>query len=290
MKILVTGAKGMFASDLLGFLDEHDSYDVMGLDRASLDITNRESVKNVIKDYRPDVIIHPAAQTNVDYCEQNPEEAYSVNTFGTSLVAFYARKYGANLVYLSSCGVFGDEVKEYSEYDNVVLKSVYARSKYLGEIAVTQQCPEAIIIRPGWLFGGTINHPKNFVYKRYLEAQTKDFMESTVDKWGCPTYTLDLAKKIIELIETDSFGLYHITNEGSTTRFDYVTEILKNFGLKTEVVPVDSSKFLRSAPVPDCEILDNMNLRLSGLQPLQSWKQAIKEYVNRIQTEISQDL
>ena len=290
MKILVTGSKGMFASDLLRFLDESDNYDVIGFDRAILDITDKDSVKGAIKANRPDVVIHAAAQTNVDLCEENPEEAYRVNTFGTSLVALYARKYGANLVYVSSCGVFGDEVKAYSEYDPVELKSVYARSKYLGEEAVRQQCPTSIIIRPGWLFGGTISHPKNFVYKRFLEGSSKESVESTIDKWGCPTYTLDLAKKILELIETDSFGLFHITNQGRATRFDYVQEILKNFGLKTEVVPVDSSRFPRSAPVPDCEILDNMNLRLCGFKPLPSWKEAIKNYVTKIQIEISQDL
>ncbi|MHA2344791.1 MAG: SDR family oxidoreductase [Candidatus Hodarchaeales archaeon] len=287
MKILFTGAKGMFASDFMNYLDVSSKHDLIGLNRNNLDITNRGSVKKVIKEKQPDVIIHSAAQTNVDLCEEKPEEAYKVNTFGTANVAYYAGTYGSRLVYISSCGLFGDEFKAYSEYDPVVLKSVYSRSKYLGEEKIKKFCPDSFIIRPGWLFGGSKSHSKNFVYKRYLEAKSKGVIESVVDKFGSPTYTFHLAKKIMELLETDYFDTYNITNQGYSSRYDYVKEIVKNFGLKTEVKPVKSDRFPRSAPVPDCEVLDNMNLRFHGFSLLTSWKAAIKEYVEKIKKELN---
>lgn len=286
MKFLFTGSGGMLASDFIDYLRQEGRHEIIAYNRQEMDITDRGRVRDVIEESRPDYIIHSAAQTNVDLCEEKPEEAYRVNTMGTGNVAYYSGKYGSTLVYISSPGLFGDEFKEYNEYDPVVLKTIYARSKYLGEERVRQYCPESFIIRPGWLFGGRKEHGKNFVYKRYLEAKTRDVMESTTDKFGCPTYTLHLAKKIMELLKSDHYGTYHITNQGHGSRYDYITEIIMNFGLDTEIKPVTSDRFPRSAPVPDCEVLDNMNLRLYGFGPMPHWKEAIKEYIGKLKMEI----
>lgn len=289
MKILFTGAGGMLACDFIAYLEEIEGHEVIAMDRSAMDITDRESVKATMEEHRPDVVIHTAAQTNVDLCEEDPEMAYRINAEGTANVAEFCGKRGAKMVYISSCGFFGDEVRPYSEEDPVVLKHVYAKSKYQGEEKVKEFCPEYFIVRPGWLFGGSIEHRKNFVYARYKEALSKDQMESAEDKYGSPTYTLHLAKKIMDLLDTDHYDIYHITNQGQASRYDYVKEIIDAFGLDTEVVPVDSGKFQRSAPVPDCEVLDNMNLRKYAFELLPAWQDAIREYVGKIKGEIGEN-
>jgi dTDP-4-dehydrorhamnose reductase len=289
MKILFTGAGGMLASDFIAYLAELGSHESIAIDRNQMDITDKERVKATLEEHLPDVVIHTAAQTNVDLCEEKPDMAYKINTEGTANVAEFCGKLGGVMVYTSSCGLFGDEVRPYSEEDPVVQKHTYAKSKYKGEEKVKELCSKYFIVRPGWLFGGSIEHAKNFVYTRYKEALTKDRMESANDKFGSPTYTLHLAKKIIELLATDYYDIFHITNQGQASRYDYVREIVEAFSLETEVIPVNSSKFLRPAPVPDCEVLENLNLKRYGFNLLPTWQEALKEYVEKIRVEIGKN-
>ncbi|MCX7747427.1 MAG: NAD(P)-dependent oxidoreductase [Clostridia bacterium] len=285
-KILITGAKGMLATDLNAILNGSGTFEVLNLDRQQLDITDPENVEKVFTQFNPQVIIHTAALTNVDYCEEDKEEAYRINGCGTQNIASYSDRAGAKFVYISSCGLFGDEIKEYTENDPVVLKTEYAKSKYMGEQKTRETCEKHFIVRPGWLFGGSINHKKNFVYNRYLEAKQKPQIQSAGDKYGCPTNTNHLALKILELIDTDLYGTYHISNSSFGTRFDYVKKIIDSFGIDIEVVKVDSNSFKRSAPVPDCEIIKNSNLERNGFSLLPDWRDAVEEYVHRLKKEI----
>nr|WP_236818894.1 NAD(P)-dependent oxidoreductase [Alicyclobacillus tolerans] len=284
--MLVTGANGMLASDLINHLASQPGYEIVGLARQQMDITRRHEVAEALTRIKPNYVIHTAAQTNVDYCETHINEAFQINGYGTENVAFYAERVGAKLVYISSCGLFGDKVTSYAEYDPVVLKTVYARSKYFGEEKTREWSERYFIVRPGWLFGGGKTHPKNFVYNRYKEALSCPVMYSTSDKFGCPTYTRHLAKKIVSLLQTEYYGTYHITNSGSASRFDYVKKIIDEFGVKTTLLPVDSNRFKRAAPVPDCEILDNMFLSMSGLSLLPDWREAIDEYIQRLKRDM----
>jgi len=135
------------------------------------------------------------------------------------------------------------------------------------------------VIRPGWLFGGTPSHQRNFVYQRYLEAKRSSVIRSANDKFGSPTHTESLAEKLLEIVESEEYGLYHVTNSGSASRYEYVKCIVETFGLKTTVEPVDSSSFPRTAPVPNCEMLENLNLKFLGLEPLGPWQEAVNKYV-----------
>ena len=253
-------------------------YEVIGVSHAELDVTQADQVRQTLEQVQPDVVVNTPGIA-VDTCEERPEEGYRIHTWAAGLVARQCQRIGASLVYISTCGLFGDEIKSYSEYDPVHLKTQYARSKLLGEQAACQACERTFIIRPGWLFGGTVAHRRNFVYQRFLEAQREPVVTSANDKFGSPTFTEDLARKILELAGTNEYGPYHVTNDGGASRYEYVKCIVEAFGLDTPVEPVDSSSFVRRAPVPDCEMLENLNLKFLGLESLPPWQEAIHRYV-----------
>lgn len=270
----------MLACDLKDYFIKHNTIDVICLDKQKLDITNSQNVREAFLAYRPDVVIHTAALTDVDYCEVHKEIAYKVNIEGTKNIAVNSGMINAKLVYISSCGLFGDDIKEYSEDDQVVLKTEYSKSKYLGEAEVSENCGKYLIIRPGWLYGGNITQKKNFVYKRYIEALNNPTIKCANDKYGCPTYTVHLAQKLSQLIDSGVNGLFHVTNSGYSTRYQYVKKIIDCFELKNDVIGVDSKNFVRNAPVPDCEILKNGRLISDGLDLLPHWSDALEEFIS----------
>lgn len=281
-KILITGANGMLAKDIYKVLYSKQKYNILCLSKDELDVTCSNNVALVFEAYRPNFIIHTAAITNVDYCEHFPQEAMRVNAQGTGNISFFCDKFNCIPIYISSCGLFGDEIKLNNEKEDVVLKTWYAKSKYNGELKLKSWCDNYIIIRPGWMFGGEKLHKKNFVYKIYNEAMEKDVLFSVIDKYGCPTYTSDLSEKIIELMTNECFGLYHITNRGTATRYDYVKKILQSFKLNVNVNPVTSEFYTRKAPVPSSEMLENQNLKSLGMELLPSWENAVEKYISTL--------
>lgn len=281
-KILITGANGMLAKDIFRILYSEHKYEILCLGRDALNVACANNVKSVFESYRPNFTIHTAAITNVDYCEDFPDKALEVNTLGTENIGFFCNKFKCMPIYISSCGLFGDEIKSNTEEENVVLKTSYAKSKYYGEIKLKSFCNNYIIVRPGWLFGGEKFHKKNFVYKIYQEALEKPELFSVIDKYGCPTYTEDLSKMIIELIENECSGLYHITNSGTATRYDYVKKIIEAFNLNIKINPVTSEFYTRKAPVPASEMLENGHLKVLGFGMLPNWENAIEKYVSSI--------
>jgi dTDP-4-dehydrorhamnose reductase len=284
-KLLITGSQGMFASDLTRVASE-EGYEVIGLPHGELDVTDAEQVRGAIEGHAPDLVVNtPGA--NVDACEEQPEVGYRLHTWAGQIVARQCQRTGAAFVYMSTCGLFGDENRAHSEYDPVELKTQYARSKYLGEQVAREACDRTLVIRPGWLFGGDPEHQRNFVYQRYLEAQRQPVLRSASDKFGSPTNTGDLAKIILKLANAEEYGLYHVTNQGSGSRYDYVKCIVEAFGLDNQVEPIDSSAFPRSAPVPDCEILEDLNLKFLGLAQPEPWQEAIHRYAKLLQSHIA---
>ncbi|MFA6169604.1 MAG: NAD(P)-dependent oxidoreductase [Candidatus Margulisiibacteriota bacterium] len=276
-KVLITGGKGMLATALEGYYNAAGA-EVKAPTHAELDVMDRKAVADALAAFKPDYVFHTAC-LHVDASENDPELAYKLNSWASAQLARACAKQKTELVYISSCGYFGDEVKSYSEYDPVVLKTVYARSKYEGEVLALRENPRTYAIRPGWLFGGSVKHKKNFVYQRYLEAQKVPVLKSAGDKFGTPTLVEDLVPKIDEIVKIGVTGLYHVTNSGGGSRADYVKKIVQSCGLKTAVEAVDSSAFPRKANVPNCEILNNWNLKYLGLAPLPAWEEAIERYV-----------
>jgi dTDP-4-dehydrorhamnose reductase len=279
-KILITGGKGMLASAIEEFYLKLNET-VLAPTHVELDVLDIVATKETFENFKPDLVFHTAA-LHVDACEENPELAFRLNSWASGNLARLCSKYNATLIYISSCGYFGDEIKYYSEYDQTVLKTIYAHSKYQGEISALQECKKTFAIRPGWLFGGEPQHKKNFVYQRILELSKSKVVKSAVDKYGSPTYINDLTDKINDILRTEQPGLYHVSNSGGCSRFEYVKKIAKSCNLDTEVTPVASDSFPRKANIPDCELLNNWNLKFLGLNLLPPWEEAIERYVKKI--------
>jgi dTDP-4-dehydrorhamnose reductase len=281
VKILVTGAGGMLGSDFCPVLEE-SGHEVVAYTHEQLDVQRLDEVRRLISTARPDCVIHTAAFTNVDESERNPEAAYGANTLGAWNVALACAQSEAVMVYVSSCGIFdGQKAEPYTEFDPPAPLTHYHRSKYLGEQLVAAHCPRQFTVRPGWLFGGSIQHRRNFVEARRREALAKPEIVSAKDKFGSPTYTVDFARQVIELIGTEAYGTYHVAGVGSASRYEYVREIIKQLGSPSEVRAVGSDFFPRSAPVPESEALDNACLRLRGILRMRPWEEAIEDYVKR---------
>ena len=279
-KIFISGGKGMLASAVEQFYVELGN-DVVAPAHGELDILKTHDLEKALINSSPDIVFHTAA-LHVEDCENNPELAFKINSKATNNIARICQKINAVLVYISSCGYFGDEIKYYSENDPVVLKTIYARSKYEGEMGALKECQKTFAIRPGWLFGGSIKHKKNFFYQRYLEALKSKVIKSADDKFGCPTLVDDLIIKIYEMVNTSKPGVYHVTNDGGCSRADYVKKIVESCGLETKVIAVDSSNFIRKANVPNCELLENINIKKADLGPLPSWEDALEKYAKKI--------
>lgn len=278
MKVLVTGADGMLGGDIcLAFANA--GYDVIRTNRMSLDVCDAESALRVIASERPDVVVHAAAHTDADAGEVSPDIPYRVNTIGTWNVALACARSGAQLVYISSCGVFdGTKTTPYTELDVPAPLTHHHRSKLEAERIAASLVHDHFILRPGWLFGGRGDHRKNFVAQRFREAAGKESIVSANDRFGSPTYTLDFANAALEIIASQAFGLYHVVNSAPATRFEYVTECVAALGLRTRVDPVTSDRFPRAAPVPRSEALDTYFMRLRGFKPMRPWREALTEY------------
>jgi dTDP-4-dehydrorhamnose reductase len=280
-KMLITGGQGMFATDMARIASS-SGLEVIAMSHSDLDVTNKNQIRDILDRFHPRYVIHTVGLLT-DVCETRPEDAYRVHAWATGCLAAQCQRIGATLVHLSTCGVFGDERRFYSEYEPVVLKTRYAHSKYLAEQAAAARCRRTYNVRPGWLYGSTTSHRKNFVFQRYLEAKRNPVVKAAADKFGSPTYTVDLAVKILELLDTEEYGLYHVSNKGGGSRYDYVKCIIKAFGLSTRVEPVDSSFFPRPTSTPDSEMLENLNIRLLGLREMDPWEETLERYVRQLE-------
>jgi len=278
MRVLVTGAGGMLGSDFCLLLAEQE-HEVIGLGREQLDVADPEAVHRILGQHRPDLTVHTAAHTNADEGELHPDLAYSVNVVGTRNVAEACTAVGAQMMYVSSCGVFdGEKRAPYTELDTPNPRTQHHKSKLAGEEIVRGTVPKHYVLRPGWLFGGSAGHKRNFVEQRRQEALRCSVVPSAVDRFGSPTYTKDFAAAAMLLVREHAFGLYHVVNSGAAARCDYVAACLSAVGMTNPVEPVTSDAFPRSAPMPEWEALDTYNWRLRGLPELRPWQDALLEY------------
>lgn len=281
-KFLVTGSNGLLGSDFCLYLSKDPLYSVIPTTRQNMDITDYKCVFDFILDSKPDLVIHTAAETNVDLCEKNPDHAFLVNTLSTKFIAIACEKLKIPLVFISTCGLFdGKKDSGYNEYDLPKPLTIYARSKYEAEKEIRLICTHHYIVRIGWLFGGNINHKKNFIAKRWLESKKNNNILSANDKFGSPTYSMDVARKIMEIMESGIYGTYHVANKGRCSRYEYVSAILKLLHSDAEVHPVDSTHFPRTAPVPDSEVIENYNLKLMDKDDMKFWYEALEEYISQ---------
>ncbi len=282
MRILVTGAKGMLGSDLCPVMRER--HEVLATDIGEMDVRDRALVRKTMHDFLPEVVIHLAALTDVDQCERTPDEAFRTNAIGTQYVALACREIGATLVYVSTISVFdGRKPTPYTEFDTPNPQSAYSQSKCEGERMAQSQLPQRYVVRAGWMFGGGLED-KKFVAKILDLAYARPEIKAVNDKFGSPTYTVDLAHGILRLIETELYGLYHMVNaNGCASRYEVAREILHYAGVRgCAVVPVSSAEFPLPAPRPRMEAARNYHLELLGLDLMRDWHSALCAYLKRL--------
>jgi len=276
-KILITGANGQLGHDLTEILKK--DYIVMAVTRHEMDVVHPDEVVATFTLFEPNIVIHPAAYTKVDACEENPEKAFLVNAMGTQNLALACEEFGSLMVYISTDYVFdGTKGKPYREYDHPTPINVYGESKLLGEEYVKQLLIRHFIIRTSWLVGKRGN---NFVKTIVNLAKEREELSVVNDQFGRPTFTSDLATAIRQLIETPYYGLYHVTNQGETNWFEFAQEILRLSGQtdKIKLTPQDSSTLDRPAKRPMYSVLDDFIWRVRGFSPMRDWKVALAEYM-----------
>ena len=281
MRIAVIGSRGQLGSDLCKLIPKRD---LVALAHKDIEITDINSVERALVEHKPDAVINTAAYVRVDDCETNVDTAYQVNALGARNVAVISQKIGAKLVYISTDYVFGGDTSRkvpYTEYDKPDPLNVYGKSKLAGEDYVRSFHHKHFIIRASGLFGtaGSSGKGGNFVETILKLAKEKDRLTIVADQVFSPTYTADLAARILEIIPTRNFGIFHVTNSGACSWFKFAREILSISGINTPVDPIDSDHYPQKAKRSSYSVLENYQLKLLGSHELRNWKEAIKDYL-----------
>ena len=288
MKALVTGSAGMLGSAVIDRL-RADRFEIVATDKSvrekatlPMDIQDWGSVRATFDEHKPDLVLHLAAETNVDLCEQEPEHAYASNTFGTENVVRACGEQDAVMAYISTANVFDGEKREpYTKYDTPGSVNVYGRSKYAGERIVEQSLDRYFIFRAGWMVGGW-EIDKKFVHTMAQLCRKKEVLSVVDDKFGSPTFTADFATHMMTVVDSGRYGLYHLANKGTASRWEIAKEIVKGLGMvgEVDVVPISSAQFPLPAPRPRSEMLQNLKLQLLGLDEMPHWKDALRDYLD----------
>ena len=273
MKVMIIGGTGLLGKDLVR---EWSGDEVLALGSRDVDIRDATRLREIVGKERPQWIVLAAAYTDVDGCESNPERAFAVNRDGAANMAQAAKTFGAKLLFLSSDYVFdGKKSSPYEAGDQRNPQGVYGKSKAEAEVLLLEILPDVCIARTSWLFG---MGGKCFPDTILKLAASRPALDVVNDQRGCPTYTVDLARAIIELCRKDASGIVHVTNSEDCTWFDFAREIVKGARLQTEVRPVSSAQMARPAPRPAYSVLTATTLHRYGIE-MPAWKDALERYL-----------
>lgn len=282
MKVLVTGVKGQLGYDVVNELNKR-GHEAVGVDIEEMDITDGACVERVLRKVKPDAVIHCAAWTAVDAAEDNEEKVRLVNVVGTKNIAKECKKLDCKMLYISTDYVFNGQGDKPWQPDCKDYKplNVYGKTKLEGELAVAYTLEKFFIVRIAWVFG---KNGKNFIRTMLSVGKKHDTVRVVNDQIGTPTYTLDLARLLVDMIETDKYGYYHATNEGGyISWYDFTKEIFKQAGYATKVVPVTTEEYgLSKAARPFNSRLDKSKLSENGFKLLPDWKDALGRYLKEI--------
>lgn len=291
MKVLVTGTSGQLGYDVMqellkrgheGIGADRSDADNLNFEHVILDITDKEKVEEIVSELKPDAIVHCAAWTNVDVAEEpeNLSIVRSVNVDGTKNLANAAKNVDAKMVYISTDYVFNGEGETPWQPDqkDYAPLNVYGQSKLDGELAVSNILDKYFIVRIAWVFG---QNGKNFIKTMLSLAENHDELRIVDDQIGTPTYTIDLARLLVDMIETEKYGYYHATNEGGYISWaDFAKEIFAQAGKTTKVVPVTTAEYgLSKAKRPFNSRLDKTKLVENGFEPLPTWQDALSRFL-----------
>jgi dTDP-4-dehydrorhamnose reductase len=294
MKVLITGAGGMLGSEVQSYL-ERNGHTVLGIDIRNVsdrvvhgDIRDLQVMRSFVFRFAPDAILHFAAETDVDFCERNPDEAFATNVEGSAILATMARRFDIPLLFVSSASVFGGKRQEaYLEDDPHAPINVYGATKSEAERIITRLASRHYILRASWMVGGW-ERDKKFVAKIISQVREGNPVRAVIDKRGSLTFTFDVAQRIIPLLASGAYGVYHFVNEGFATRFEIAQQIVHDLGAKDviSVLPVTSDLFSLQAPRPDSECLRDSRLQRRNIKPMPSWRTSLAWYVHRFSTTL----
>lgn len=274
--VLITGANGQLGKELVELFTEK-GFEVYGFGRDKMDITNQAQVQEVISNIKPNIVLHSAAHTQVDIAESEPEQAFSINAYGTRNVAVAAEAVGAKLVYVSTDYVFDGTTDEpYNEFSPTSPLGVYGKSKLAGEQFVRDLHSKFFIVRTSWVYG---KHGTNFVKTMLKLGEERKELSVVADQIGCPTYTLDLAHTILELVDTQKYGVYHVSNSGSCSWYEFAKEIFKISEMKVQVNPCTTADFPRPAARPANSVFEHMSIKLNEFASVRHWKEALSSFL-----------
>ena len=276
MKVLVTGVRGQLGFDVMNELKKR-GLEAVGADIEEMDITDEESVNRFIMDAKPDAVIHCAAYTAVDAAEENEDICRRVNADGTRNIAKVCKELDCKMIYISTDYVFdGQGSRPWEPDEERHPLNVYGQTKYEGELAVQELLEKYFIVRIAWVFG--VNG-KNFVKTMLNLAQTHDTLTVVNDQYGSPTYTYDLARLLVDMVQTDKYGIYHATNEGICTWYEFACEIFKQANVAVKVLPVSAAEYRAKAKRPENSRMSKEKLTENGFERLPSWQDALGRYL-----------
>jgi dTDP-4-dehydrorhamnose reductase len=283
---LVTGAGGLLGSEVV-LAARARNWNVGGLGRAQLDVTRASALVDTILTAAPSVVVNCAAHTNAEKAEGEVDASFAVNALLPDILADASRQCGALFVHLSSTGCYGDWKDEpYTELDPLRPTTVHHRSKAAGEALVAQRGCRALVLRTGWLYGGSPAQPRNFAWQRLKEAAANPRMFSDPTQRGNPTNVSDVARQMLHLIEQNMTGTYNCVAQGAASRLDYVKSIVEASGLDCQVLLAPPGHFVRRAPVSPNETARNYFLGLKGADLMPDWSVALREYVTSLVPEL----
>ena len=285
---MVTGVGGQLGHDVMNELKKRGhkavGTDVQGICDVTLDITDGVSVSAVIREIQPDALIHCAAWTAVDAAEDRAELARAINADGTANLAFACKEANCKMMYISTDYVFDGQGTTPWQPDckDYMPLNIYGQTKLEGELAVADSLEKYFIVRIAWVFG---KNGKNFVKTMLNVGKKHDTVRVVNDQIGTPTYTFDLARLLVDMIETDKYGYYHATNEGGyISWYDFTCEIFRQAGYTTHVIPVTTEEYgLSKAARPFNSRLDKSKLVDAGFVPLPTWQDALARYLKEIE-------
>jgi dTDP-4-dehydrorhamnose reductase len=283
MKILVTGYTGQLGFDIVqrGY---KLGLNMVGIGSNDLDITNRVKVIDYVKEMNPDAIIHCAAYTAVDKAEDDRNACWHVNVEGTKNLAQTAKDIGAKFMYISTDYVFNREGESpYKESDKPNPIGYYGLTKFEGEQVVQQLLNNCFIVRVSWVFGINGN---NFVKTMLRLAESRNELNVVGDQIGSPTYTFDLARLLIDMIQSDKFGIYHVSNEGFCSWAEFATEIFRQANINVKVNSISTEDYPTRAVRPKNSRMSKQKLIDNGFVPLPRWQDAIEHYLNELKQEV----
>jgi len=292
MKIFIAGCNGQLGRELteilnsgtadIGKIDEsYNGAEVTCTDIDTLDITNEFSLNNFFDKLRPKIVFNCSAYTNVDKAEEDEKTAYAVNALGCLNLAKACNKYGAKLVSVSTDYVFdGEKTTPYVETDTPNPKTVYGKTKLMGELFISQNLSEHFIVRTAWLYG---KQGKNFVRTMLRLGKENESVSVVNDQFGCPTYANDLAYHLLKIALTEHYGIYHCVNNGVCSWYDFAKEIMYKAGLHCTVMPITSSEYGAKVKRPHYSALQNDRLRITVGDQMRDWNDALDSFLKTIE-------